>query len=224
MPRTYRGPAGRPSPGRPGSEKVLLVEGEEGGWMRLWNPAGEELGGKGPGGRSKGVEPVLPKPPPGLFRGELPPRDQDTRTFPGPCPEENPPLVSWAPCSSTPSFPWKAPLIDAAAPRPGRGGGTGSPSSSEPLLAVVFMCNHCPYVKGPHPGARGLRRRGTGEGWPSWASTPTTTRSTPEDWPREDGGALRRGARHLLFPYLLDESQEVGQGLPGPAHPRGLPL
>ena len=46
-----------------------------------------------------------------------------------------------------PELPLESPLIDAELPDP-RGGRYRLSQFHEPLLAVVFMCNHCPYVKG----------------------------------------------------------------------------
>ena len=46
-----------------------------------------------------------------------------------------------------PELPLESPLIDAELPDP-RGGRYRLSQFQEPLLAVVFMCNHCPYVKG----------------------------------------------------------------------------
>ncbi|WP_027892471.1 thioredoxin family protein [Calidithermus chliarophilus] len=81
-------------------------------------------------------------------------------------------------------------------------------SFREPLLAVVFMCNHCPYVKGSVAELVALARGFSGQ-VAFVGINPNDYGRYPEDSPE----AMRAFAeRHgIPFPYLLDESQEVAR-------------
>ena len=46
-------------------------------------------------------------------------------------------------------------------------------------LLVVFLCNHCPYVKHVADGLGRLAAGWMDDGWPSSASTPTTSPPIP---------------------------------------------
>ncbi len=74
-------------------------------------------------------------------------------------------------------------------------------------LLVVFMCNHCPYVKAALDriirDARELTRFGIG--------TVGINSNDPVAYPDDSFDAMKKLAREraLPFPYLFDESQEV---------------
>lgn len=98
-------------------------------------------------------------------------------------------------------------LIDAELP--GLDGKTVRLSGfDEPLLAVVFMCNHCPYVKGAVAEIVALARGFSGQ-VAFVGINPNDYSRYPEDSPE----AMRVFAEQhgIPFPYLLDESQEVAR-------------
>ena len=53
-----------------------------------------------------------------------------------------------------------------------------------PALLVIFLCNHCPYVKHVRHELARLGRSTRARGWPLSASAPTTSRATPTTAPR----------------------------------------
>lgn len=78
----------------------------------------------------------------------------------------------------------------------------------EPVLALVFLCNHCPYVKGSITELVALARKYAGQVAFIGVNANDFARY-PEDSPQAmDAFAARHG---ILFPYLLDESQEVAK-------------
>jgi peroxiredoxin len=76
-------------------------------------------------------------------------------------------------------------------------------------LLVVFMCNHCPYVKAALDrivrDARDLARNGIG--------TVAISSNDPIAYPDDSFEAMQRLAREkaLPFPYLFDETQQVAR-------------
>ena len=90
-------------------------------------------------------------------------------------------------------------------------------------LLVMFMCNHCPFVKHVRARSREFARDYQPRGWRSSAinsndvddATPTIARADEATRPRSVG---------YTFPYLFDETQEVAQGLPRRLHARLLPV
>jgi peroxiredoxin len=79
--------------------------------------------------------------------------------------------------------------------------------ADRPALLVMFLCNHCPYVRhvvgeiarvGREYGARGVA---------IVAISSNDVDQYPEDGP--EGMAAFAAARGLTFPYLYDESQSV---------------
>lgn len=76
-------------------------------------------------------------------------------------------------------------------------------------LLVVFMCNHCPYVKAVLDrivrDARDLTRFGIG--------TVAINSNDPVAYPEDSFEAMQRLARDkaLPFPYLFDETQQVAR-------------
>jgi len=74
-------------------------------------------------------------------------------------------------------------------------------------LLVVFLCNHCPYVK--HV-ADGLGRLATGwmdDGLAVFGINPNDVDAYPEDAPERMPAFAAQHA--LTFPYLYDETQQV---------------
>ena len=74
---------------------------------------------------------------------------------------------------------------------------------------VVFICNHCPYVKHVRGGLADLGRhaRERGVGMVAISSNDITTH--PDDAPDKMTAEAR--ASGYTFPYLFDESQEVAR-------------
>jgi peroxiredoxin len=73
---------------------------------------------------------------------------------------------------------------------------------------VVFICNHCPYVKASIgrivAEANALREVGVG----TIAIMPNDTEAYPED---SFGNMKKFAAQHgLTFPYVIDSTQDVG--------------
>ena len=74
---------------------------------------------------------------------------------------------------------------------------------------VMFICNHCPYVKAIGEQLVDDTRALLGHGVRSVAIMPNDYRSYPEDAPDE----MRKLSKVLgfSFPYLIDESQAVAR-------------
>ena len=76
-------------------------------------------------------------------------------------------------------------------------------------LLVIFMCNHCPYVKAALDrmvrDARELERLGIG--------TVAISANDPTAYPEDSFEAMQGFARDkaLPFPYLFDETQQVAR-------------
>ncbi len=76
-------------------------------------------------------------------------------------------------------------------------------------LLVMFICNHCPFVKhlADDLTRLALDYSGTGLGIVAISSNDT------QQYPQDDAVAMKQEAqtRGYPFPYLLDESQEIAQ-------------
>ncbi|GLV46917.1 thioredoxin family protein [Thermus sp. LT1-2-5] len=106
-----------------------------------------------------------------------------------------------------PELPLGSPLIDAELPDP-RGGRYRLSQFQEPLLAVLFMCNHCPYVKGSIGELVALAEKYRGK-VAFVGINANDYEKYPEDSPE---GMVAFAKEHgIFFPYLLDESQEVAK-------------
>lgn len=74
---------------------------------------------------------------------------------------------------------------------------------------VMFICNHCPYVKGViarlNEDCRALRQAGIG----SVAIMPNDTASYPADSFANMQAFARQ--HRLVFPYVIDDTQEVAR-------------
>ncbi|HLA85304.1 MAG TPA: thioredoxin family protein [Thermoguttaceae bacterium] len=78
-----------------------------------------------------------------------------------------------------------------------------------PALLVVFLCNHCPYVKHVAEGLASLAREYRSRGVAVVGINANDVLSYPEDSPElMHEEAVRRG---YDFPYLYDESQETAK-------------
>ncbi len=78
-----------------------------------------------------------------------------------------------------------------------------------PALVVVFMCNHCPFVKHVAPGLADLAREYQDKGVAVVGINPNDVANYPDDSPQKMAEASKEYG--YTFPYLLDESQEVAK-------------
>jgi peroxiredoxin len=78
-----------------------------------------------------------------------------------------------------------------------------------PALAVMFLCNHCPYVKHVADGVARFAREYAPRGLALVAINPNDAERYPDDAPpRMAEEAKRRGYE---FPYLVDAEQAVAK-------------
>jgi peroxiredoxin len=78
-----------------------------------------------------------------------------------------------------------------------------------PAMLVIFMCNHCPYVKHIQEPLAQLVREYQPRGVAVIGINPNDYDSYPEDSPEEMAEEIKR--LNYTFPYLYDESQEVAK-------------
>ncbi len=78
-----------------------------------------------------------------------------------------------------------------------------------PALVVIFMCNHCPFVKHVAPGLANLARDYQDKGVAVVGINPNDVANYPDDSPQKMAEASKEYG--YTFPYLLDESQEVAK-------------
>lgn len=78
-----------------------------------------------------------------------------------------------------------------------------------PALVVIFMCNHCPFVKHVAPGLANLARDYQDKGVAVVGVNPNDVANYPDDGPLNMAEASKEYG--YTFPYLLDESQEVAK-------------
>jgi len=76
-------------------------------------------------------------------------------------------------------------------------------------LFILFICNHCPYVKHINAALAPLGREFATLGVGMAAISSNDARSYPEDAP--DKMAAQARALGYTFPYLYDETQEVAR-------------
>lgn len=81
--------------------------------------------------------------------------------------------------------------------------------SESPLLAVVFWCNHCPYVVAWEGRLIDLARRYQHRGVRLVTINSNDTKAYPAD--RLEAMKTRARERDYPFPYLWDETQEVAR-------------
>jgi peroxiredoxin len=80
---------------------------------------------------------------------------------------------------------------------------------SAPALLVIFMCNHCPYVKHVASGLADLAREYQARGVAIVGINSNDWSQYPDDAPDEMAQEAR--TRGYTFPYLADESQEAAK-------------
>lgn len=78
----------------------------------------------------------------------------------------------------------------------------------KPFL-VMFICNHCPYVKHIRKELSVLTTQFQKEGLAVFGINSNDFVAYPEDNPQKM--ALEKKAMHYTFPYLVDESQNVAK-------------
>ena len=101
----------------------------------------------------------------------------------------------------------RAPDFPAAGP--GREGLSLADFKGAPALLVVFMCNHCPYVKHIRDGLVRLARDYRARGVAVVGVNANDVDNYPADSPAKM--AVEAAAAGYTFPYLYDESQAVAK-------------
>ena len=89
-------------------------------------------------------------------------------------------------------------------------------------LLVIFMCNHCPYVKHVAPALADLAREYQAQGVAVVGINSNDTPTHPADSPEQM--VLEAENRGYTFPYLFDEDSGSRPGLQGRLHARFLRL
>jgi peroxiredoxin len=94
---------------------------------------------------------------------------------------------------------------------PDTGGKTVSlkDSAGKQALLVVFMCNHCPYVKHVAAGLAHLAKDYQAKGAAVVGISSNDVTSHPDDSPAKMAAEAK--ARGYTFPYLYDETQQVAK-------------
>lgn len=98
------------------------------------------------------------------------------------------------------------PAFTLPEPRTGR---TWSHTDLKLPLVVMFLCNHCPYVVHVLDGLLALTREYTGRGIQFVAINANDLGTHPQDGP--DNMARLAEERNFVFPFLIDETQEVAR-------------
>jgi thiol-disulfide isomerase/thioredoxin len=81
--------------------------------------------------------------------------------------------------------------------------------AASPALLVVFLCNHCPYVKHIRPELAAFARDYVGRGLAMVGINANDVAHYPDDSPRKMAEEVRSAG--YVFPYLYDESQAVAK-------------
>ena len=81
--------------------------------------------------------------------------------------------------------------------------------ATSPALLVVFLCNHCPYVKHIRSALAELAREYVGRGLAMVGINANDVSSHPDDRPARMAEEVRSAG--YVFPYLYDESQAVAK-------------
>lgn len=79
-----------------------------------------------------------------------------------------------------------------------------------PALLVVFMCNHCPFVKHVRSGLAQFARDYQPRGLAMVGINSNDIANYPEDSPAKMAAEVRHAG--YIFPYLYDETQAVAKG------------
>jgi peroxiredoxin len=91
-----------------------------------------------------------------------------------------------------------------------RGGDFGPDHFKDaPVLLVVFMCNHCPYVKHVLDGFLELARKYIEKGVAVIGVNSNDVKTHPDDDP--EMMKLQAKAKDYPFPYVFDASQQVAK-------------
>ncbi|ADV63646.1 alkyl hydroperoxide reductase/ Thiol specific antioxidant/ Mal allergen [Isosphaera pallida ATCC 43644] len=104
-----------------------------------------------------------------------------------------------------------SPAPDFALPEPAKGNAVVrlSDFADAPALLVVFLCNHCPYVKHIAEGLAALARDAQARGVAVVGINANDPVSHPDDAPERMVEEV--AARGYTFPYLFDATQEVAR-------------
>jgi len=78
-----------------------------------------------------------------------------------------------------------------------------------PALLVIFMCNHCPFVKHVAAGLAELARQYQAKGVAVVGISSNDVENFPEDAPEKMAEEIE--LRGYTFPYLYDHTQEVAK-------------
>lgn len=81
--------------------------------------------------------------------------------------------------------------------------------ASKPALLVIFLCNHCPYVKHVADGLADLAKEYQARGVGVVGISSNDVGSHPDDSPEKMADEIK--LRGYTFPYLYDESQQVAK-------------
>ena len=81
--------------------------------------------------------------------------------------------------------------------------------AAAPALLVVFLCNHCPFVKYVLDGFVSFTREYGPKGLAVVAISPNDVDAYPEDAPAQMAHLAQ--SRKFSFPYVYDESQAVAR-------------
>ena len=81
--------------------------------------------------------------------------------------------------------------------------------SGASALLVVFMCNHCPYVKHVQSSFTQLAKEYQGRGVAVVGISSNDVENYPEDGPEKMAEEIQ--AAGYTFPYVYDESQDVAK-------------
>ena len=81
--------------------------------------------------------------------------------------------------------------------------------SGAPVLVIIFMCNHCPYVKAVIQRLIDLQSDFLGQG----VRLIGINCNDVEKYPDDSYENMKRGSKEwgMNFPYLLDESQKIAK-------------
>src|ERR1035441_4264652 len=79
----------------------------------------------------------------------------------------------------------------------------------QPALLVIFMCNHCPYVKHIRAGLAQLARDYLSRGVAIVGINSNDAANYPDDSPAKMKDEVKSAG--YLFPYLYDENQAVAK-------------
>jgi len=81
--------------------------------------------------------------------------------------------------------------------------------AGSPALVVVFMCNHCPYVKHVAGGLASLAKEYQAKGVAVVGINSNNAAAYPDDSPAKMKDEVK--LRGYTFPYLFDDSQNVAK-------------